>query len=113
MGIAPSQYPPPIDPAEEFTGPPTDPVDERIEVGVVIVGAGPAGLACATRLMQLLQDEPELAERLGEVPVAVIEKGRVPGAPELSGAIMRPSAFATPVLSVSPFACRASWPLAG
>jgi hypothetical protein len=42
MGIAPSQYPPPIDPAEEFTGPPTDPVDERIEVGVVIVGAGPA-----------------------------------------------------------------------
>ena len=94
MGIAPSRYPPPVDPAEELTGPPTDPVDERIEVGVVIVGAGPAGLACATRLMQLLQDEPELAERLGEVPVAVIEKGRVAGAHELSGAIMRPSAFA-------------------
>jgi electron-transferring-flavoprotein dehydrogenase len=94
MGIAPSRYPPPVDPAEEFTGPPTDPVDGRIEVGVVIVGAGPAGLASATRLMRLLEAEPELAERLGEVPVAVVEKGRVPGAHELSGAIMRPSAFA-------------------
>ena len=58
---------------------PTDPADERIEVGVLIVGGGPAGLACAIRLGQLLEESPETAERLGDVPVAVVEKGKQPG----------------------------------
>ena len=57
------------------------------------MGGGPAGLACAIKTMQLLEDEPELAEKLGEVPVAVIEKGKVCGAHLLSGANMRPSAM--------------------
>ncbi|MFN8161185.1 MAG: electron-transfer flavoprotein:ubiquinone oxidoreductase [Solirubrobacterales bacterium] len=92
MPHAPSEYPPPFDPAEAI-GPPTDSEEDRIDVGVAIVGAGPAGLACANKLMQLLEREPELAERLGEVPVAVIEKGKVPGAHLLSGANMRPSAM--------------------
>ena len=43
--------------------------------------------------MQLLEDEPELTEKLGEVPVAVIEKGKVAGAHLLSGANMKPSAM--------------------
>jgi electron-transferring-flavoprotein dehydrogenase len=93
MSIAPIEYPPPVDSAEEFVGPPVDPEDERIEVGVAIVGGGPAGLACAIRLMQLLEDAPQLAESLGEVPVALIEKGKTPGSHLLSGGIMRPSAF--------------------
>ena len=42
-------------------------------------------MACAIRLLQLLADDEELTERLGEVPVAVIEKGRVAGAHQLSG----------------------------
>jgi electron-transferring-flavoprotein dehydrogenase len=91
--VAPSEYPPPVDPADEFIGPPTDPEDERIEVGVAIVGGGQAGLACAIRLLQLLEDDPGLTERLGEVPVAVIEKGKVAGAHQLSGAVMNPSAI--------------------
>src|ERR671919_1642274 len=91
--VAPEEFPPPVKPAEEFIGPPTDPEEERIEVGIAIVGGGPAGLACAIKLMQLLEDEPELAERLGEVPVAVIEKGKVCGAHLLSGANLRPSAM--------------------
>src|ERR687892_1596096 len=91
--VSPEEFPPPVKPAEEFIGPPTDPADERIEVGVAIVGGGPAGLACAIRVMQLLEGEPELAEQLGEVPVAVIEKGKTPGAHLLSGANMRPSAM--------------------
>src|SRR5918995_591134 len=91
--VAPEEFPPPVKPAEEFIGPPTDPEEERIEVGVAIVGGGPAGLACAIRVMQLLEDEPELTERLGEVPVAVIEKGKATGAHLLSGANMRPSAM--------------------
>src|SRR6201991_3226728 len=93
MSAAPSQFPPPVDAAAEFLGPPTNPEDERIEVGVAIVGGGQAGLACAIRLLQLLEDDPELTEALGEVPVAVIEKGRVAGAHQLSGGVMNPSAI--------------------
>src|ERR1700742_4201249 len=90
--VAPSEFPPPFDSAAVITAP-TDPLDERIEVGVAIVGGGPAGLACANKLMQLLENEPELTEKLGEVPVAVIEKGKVAGAHLLSGANMKPSAM--------------------
>ena len=80
-----------MDPQREFVKRSLDPEDERIEVGVAIVGGGPGGLACANRLLALLADEPELTGRLGEVPVAVIEKGKVCGAHNLSGAMMRPS----------------------
>jgi len=89
----PSAFPPPVDSPREFIGPPIDPEDERIEVGVAIVGGGQAGLACAIRLLQLLEDDPEMTERLGEVPVAVIEKGRVAGAHQLSGAVMNPASI--------------------
>jgi electron-transferring-flavoprotein dehydrogenase len=90
--VPPSEFPPPFDSASVI-GPPTDAADDRIEVGVAIVGGGPAGLACANKLMQLLENEPELTEKLGEVPVAVIEKGKVAGAHLLSGANMKPSAM--------------------
>src|SRR5918997_3249558 len=93
MPTAPVDYAPLVDSAKEFVGAPTDPEEERIEVGVVIVGGGPAGLACAIRLTQLLEDEPQLMESLGEVPVALVEKGKGPGSHLLSGAMMRPSAM--------------------
>ena len=88
----PADFPPPFDPAE-YVAAPTDPPDERIDVGVLIVGAGPAGLACAIRLGQLLEDSPETAERLGDVPVAVLEKGKGVGAHLLSGAVVNPRAL--------------------
>ncbi|HZD88159.1 MAG TPA: electron-transfer flavoprotein:ubiquinone oxidoreductase [Gaiellaceae bacterium] len=84
-----SNFPPPFDPGD-FVAEPTDPEDERIEVGILIVGAGPAGLACAIRLGQLLGEHPDVAERLGEVPVAVLEKGKQPGSHLLSGAVVNP-----------------------
>jgi electron-transferring-flavoprotein dehydrogenase len=90
--VAPSEFPPPFD-SNDVIGPPTDAPEDRIEVGVAIVGGGPAGLACANKVLQLLEDEPELTEKLGEVPVAVIEKGKVAGAHLLSGANMKPSAM--------------------
>ena len=92
MTVRASDYPPPFS-RHEFVGEPTDPADERIEVGVLIVGAGPAGLACAIRLGQLMEEHPDVAERLGEVPVAVVEKGKQPGSHLLSGAVINPRAF--------------------
>jgi electron-transferring-flavoprotein dehydrogenase len=85
--VRPSEYPPPFSPAEVIAAPSDA---EPIEVGVLIVGAGPAGLACAIRLGQLLADAPAVTERLGEVPVAVIDKGSKPGAHLLSGAVVNP-----------------------
>jgi electron-transferring-flavoprotein dehydrogenase len=90
--VKPADYPPPWSSLEAIATP-TDPEDERIEVGVCIVGAGPAGLACAIRLGQLLEGDPATAERLGEVPIAVIEKGKQPGSHLLSGAVVNPRAL--------------------
>ena len=87
--VRPADYPPPLT-RDDAIAEPTDPPGERIEVGALIVGAGPAGLACAIRLGQLAEESPALAERLGEVPIAVLDKGSKPGAHLLSGAVVNP-----------------------
>jgi electron-transferring-flavoprotein dehydrogenase len=89
VSVRPSEFPPSWSPSDAIASP-TDPVDERIDVGFLIVGAGPAGLAAAIRLGQLIEEDPATAERLGEVPVAVLEKGKAPGAHLLSGAVVNP-----------------------
>lgn len=89
MSILPADYPPPYEPSE-FIVPPAAGEDERIDVGVLIVGAGPAGLATAIRLGQRLAEDEALLEQLGEVPIAVADKGKNPGSHLLSGAVMKP-----------------------
>ena len=89
MSVRPSDYPPPWS-ATDAVQAPTDSADERIDVGFLIVGAGPAGLAAAIRLGQLAEEHPGVAERLGDVPVAVLEKGKAPGSHLLSGAVVNP-----------------------
>jgi electron-transferring-flavoprotein dehydrogenase len=103
--VSPAAFPPPVDSPDEFVKRELDGEDERIEIGVTIVGGGTAGLACANRLLQLLADDSETMERLGEVPVAVIEKAKTCGGHNLSGAVMRPG----PLQELFPELSREQW----
>jgi len=105
VSATPAQFPPPVDSQAEFVKRGLDPEDELIEVGVAIVGGGTAGLACANRLLQLLADDPETLEQLGEVPVAVIEKAKTCGGHLMSGAVMRPG----PLQALFPDLSREDW----
>jgi len=100
-GVVPADFPPAVDSRREFIRREFDGADEVIEVGVAIVGGGTAGLACANRLLALLADDPQTSERLGEVPVAVIEKATVCGGHSLSGAVMRPGPLSALFADVS------------
>ena len=92
MSDIPARYAPQVDPSEFIVAPEAGP-DERIDVGVLFVGGGPAGLAGAIKLAQLLETTPGLKEKFGEVPIAVVEKGKYPGAHLVSGAVVNPVAF--------------------
>src|SRR5260221_1814344 len=71
---------------------------EQLEADVLIVGAGPAGLACALHLANLIKKHNESGASggppLSAENIYVLEKGREIGAHQLSGAIMNPKALA-------------------
>jgi electron-transferring-flavoprotein dehydrogenase len=80
---------------------------EAIEMDVVIVGAGPAGLACAIELARLARQDQESAGG-AELNIAVLEKAGALGEHSLSGSVVNPRAFRElfPDLNTSDFPFR-------
>jgi electron-transferring-flavoprotein dehydrogenase len=66
------------------------PGEERIDVDVVFVGAGPAGLAGAIHLAQLVKQGNEAGDGPGDVSIGVLEKAASLGEHCLSGAVINP-----------------------
>ncbi len=60
---------------------------DSMEVDIIVVGAGPAGLATACRLLQLSNEHGH------SISVVVLEKGSEVGAHILSGAVIETSAL--------------------
>jgi electron-transferring-flavoprotein dehydrogenase len=72
------------------------PERERLDADVLIVGAGPAGLACALHLARLIRQHNESGAKpeLSPESIYVLEKAREIGAHQLSGAVLDPRALA-------------------
>src|ERR1022692_826310 len=68
---------------------------EKLEADVLIIGAGPAGLACALHLASLIEQHSKAntTPPLSAENVYVLEKARELGAHQLSGAILDPRAL--------------------
>jgi electron-transferring-flavoprotein dehydrogenase len=73
---------------------------EQIKMDVVFVGAGPANLAAALHLKKAVAEHDDLVEKgvktgrlIGDLEIAIIEKGPFVGAHILSGAVMDPIAI--------------------
>jgi electron-transferring-flavoprotein dehydrogenase len=66
---------------------------EAIEMDVVIVGGGPAGLACAIELAGLVKRDQESGGGMPDVGIAVLEKAGSLGEHNLSGAVVNPRAM--------------------
>ena len=85
--IVPAQYQPAL-PLEKLIIPDgTAGAGDRMELDVLIVGAGPAGLACAIELARLAKADGT------ELNIGVLEKAEALGEHSLSGAVVNPRAF--------------------
>ena len=87
--VIPAKYQPPL-PLDRLLLPVgVEGAADRMELDVVIVGAGPAGLACAIALAQLARRAGEHTE----LNIGVLEKAEALGEHSLSGAVVNPLPF--------------------
>ncbi|HEU5260820.1 MAG TPA: FAD-dependent oxidoreductase, partial [Gemmatimonadales bacterium] len=85
--IVPAAFQPPL-PLDRLLLPVGAPgAGDRMELDVLVVGAGPAGLACAIELAKLARQDGT------ELTVGVLEKAEALGEHSLSGAVVNPRAF--------------------
>ena len=85
--IVPAQYQPPLPLDKLILHDGAEGAGDRMELDVLIVGAGPAGLACAIELARLAKAGGT------ELNIGVLEKAEALGEHSLSGAVVNPSAF--------------------
>ena len=85
--IIPARYQPPLPLERLVIQDGSEGLGDRMELDVLIVGAGPAGLACAIELARLGKADGT------ELNIGVLEKAEALGEHSLSGAVVNPRAF--------------------
>jgi electron-transferring-flavoprotein dehydrogenase len=107
LPVIPRDYQPPLPVDRLIIREPLD--SEAVPMDVVFVGGGPAGLAGAIELANLVKRDNEGGGTLGEIQIAVLEKASGLGEHSLSGAVVNPVAIRAlfPDLNDSDFPFRA------
>ena len=85
--IIPAHYQPPLPLERTILQDGSEGAGDRMELDVLIVGAGPAGLACAIELARLAKADGT------ELNIGVLEKAEALGEHSVSGAVVNPRAF--------------------
>jgi len=85
--VIPAQHQPPLPLDRLILKDGAEGAGDRTELDVLIVGAGPAGLACAIELAHLAQHER------ADLSIGVLEKAETLGEHSLSGAVVNPRSF--------------------
>jgi len=85
--FVPARYQPPLPVDRLILKDGAEGAGDRMELDVLIVGAGPAGLACAIELARLAQHDGR------DLNIGVLEKAEALGEHCLSGAVVNPRAF--------------------
>ena len=91
--MVPAQYQPPLPLARLILPVGSEGAGDRMDLDVLFVGAGPAGLAGAIELARLVQRDNAAGGGLGDVRIGVLEKAAALGEHSLSGAVVNPRPF--------------------